>query len=94
MKAYRVIGKFPNGKTIQPFLQDIMADDEDDAKHRLLSTLGSRHRVTRRSITIDSIEQIDHSTSKEAKVISAFREDKTTPPEVVTKNAATASEEE
>ena len=89
-----MIGKFPNGKTIQPFLQDIMADDEDDAKHRLLSTLGSRHRVTRRSITIDSIEHIDPSTSKEAKVISAFREDKTTPSEVVTKNADTASEEE
>ena len=79
MKAYRVVGKFPNGKTIQPFLQDIMASDVDDAKHRLLSTLGSRHRVTRRSITIDSIEQIDPSTSKEAKVISSFRNKTSTP---------------
>ena len=86
MKAYRVVGKFPNGKTIQPFLQDIMASDEDDAKHRLLSTLGSRHRVTRRSITIDSIELIDPSTSKEAKVISSFRNKTSTPPPVATES--------
>tara|TARA_Y100001960_G_C14588171_1_gene784245 strand:- start:542 stop:820 length:279 start_codon:yes stop_codon:yes gene_type:complete len=92
MKAYRVVGKFPNGKTIQPFLQDIMANDEEDAKHRLFSTLGSRHRVTRRSITIDSIEQIDPSISKEAKVISAFRNDREIPSQVVTET--TSSEEE
>ena len=92
MKAYRVVGKFPNGRTIQPFLQDIMANDEEDAKHRLLSTLGSRHRVTRRSIKIDSIEQIDPSISNEAKVISAFRNDRKTPSPVVTESVKTEEE--
>jgi len=69
-----------------------MANDEEDAKHRLFSTLGSRHRVTRRSITIDSIEQIDPSISNEARVISAFRNKKNTPPPVATKSSK--SEEE
>ena len=69
-----------------------MANDEEDAKHRLFSTLGSRHRVTRRSITIDSIEQIDPSISKEAKVISAFRNDREIPSLVVTET--TSSEDE
>lgn len=69
-----------------------MANDEEDAKHRLFSTLGSRHRVTRRSITIDSIEQIDPSISNEARVISAFRNEKNTPPPVATKSSK--SEEE
>ena len=92
MKAYRVVGKFPNGKVIQPFLQDIMASDEDDAKHRLLSTLGSRHRVTRRSITIDSIKQIDPSTSNEAKVICAFRNETSTSPPVAKESAKVEEE--
>jgi len=83
MKAYRVVGKFPNGKIIQSFTQDVVANDEDEARHRVESSFGSRHRVTRRSIKIASIEQIDPSTSNEARVISAFRE-RTTPAPVAT----------
>ncbi len=74
MKAYRVVGTFPNGKRIQEFTQDVVAVDENDALHRVLSTLGSRHRASRRAIKVTTIEAIDPSTSTEAKVISAFRD--------------------
>lgn len=90
MKAYRVVGKFPNGKIIQSFTQDIVANDEAEARHRVESSFGSRHRVTRRAMKILSIEQIDPSTSTEAKVISAFRE-RAAP---ATVDAAASSEEE
>ena len=74
MKAYRVVGEFPNGKVTQQFLQDVVASDADDAQHRVESTLGSRHRVSRRAIKINSVEHINPADSKEAKVISAFRD--------------------
>ena len=90
MKAYRVVGKFPNGKIIQPFTQDVVANDEDEARHRVESSFGSRHRVTRRAMKITSIEQIDPSTSTEPRVISAFRE-RAAPPVV---EASASSEEE
>jgi len=90
MKAYRVVGKFPNGKIIQSFTQDVVANDKDEARHRVESSFGSRHRVTRRAMKIASIEQIDPSTSTEPKVISAFRE-RAAPPVVET---AASSEEE
>jgi ribosomal protein L20A (L18A) len=93
MKAYRVVGKFPNGRTIQDFSQDVVATDEDDARHRVESSFGSRHRVTRRAMNIASIEQIDPATSTEPKVISAFRGD-TPPPADVTTVSSTTSEEE
>jgi ribosomal protein L20A (L18A) len=76
MKAYRVVGKFPNGKITQSFTQDIVAKDEDEARHRVESSFGSRHRVTRRAMKIASIEQIDPSISTAASVISALREGK------------------
>ncbi len=91
MKAYRVVGKFPNGRTIQSFTQDVVANDEAEARHRVESSFGSRHRVTRRAMKIASIEQIDPSTSTEARVISAFRDGKTPAPVA---KAADASEEE
>ena len=94
MQAYRVKGTFPNGKRIQEFTQDVVASDEADARHRVESSFGSRHRVSRRFVNIESIEEIDPLTSTEAKVISAFREDNITPPEVSTKNTDEASEEE
>lgn len=67
-------GSFPNGRTLQPFTQDVVASDEEDARHRVFSTLGSRHRASRRKIVVDSVKQIDPADSTEAKVISAFRD--------------------
>ena len=80
MKAFRIAGHYPASKKKQTFTIDFVASDEEDAKHRLYSHIGSRHRVQRRHIMIESINQIDPSTSSSAHVIDAFRDMTTSPP--------------
>ncbi len=65
MKAFRAHGSYRAGKRDQPFSVDVVATDEDGAVETILSTFGSRHRVIRRFILIDGIEEIDpaHSTA-------------------------------
>lgn len=74
MKAFRLTGNYPVRKNIQPFSIDIVATDEVDARHRLYSTIGSRHRVQRRHITIDAVSEIDPTSSNAAAVIAHFRD--------------------
>lgn len=64
MKAYRAKGNFRSGQHNQPFSIDIVAEDEENAKHLVYSNFGSRNRVSRRFVNIDSIEEIDPSTSQ------------------------------
>ena len=59
MKVYRVKGKFLMGKIWQPFSKEIIGNDENEARERLFSILGSRHRVKRRMIKIDSIREVN-----------------------------------
>ncbi len=80
MKAFRIAGHYPASKKKQNFTIDFVASDEEDAKHRLFSHIGSRHRVQRRHITIESIDQIDPSTSSSPHVIHAFRDTTTSSP--------------
>jgi len=47
------------GKIWQPFSKEIIGNDENEAKERLFSILGSRHRVKRRMIKIDSIREVN-----------------------------------
>jgi len=70
MKAFRAHGSYRAGKRDQPFSVDVVASDEDGALEWLLSTLGSRHRVTRRFIIVDGIEEIDPDISS-APVVQA-----------------------
>ena len=74
MQAYRIKGNAPFGRNRQEFTIDVAAVDETEAEHRILSTLGSRHRAKRMHIKIESITEIDPRTSKEPMVINAFRE--------------------
>jgi len=74
MKAFRVVGHYPASKKKQDFTIDVVASNEDDAQHRLFSHIGSRHRVQRRHIMIESISQIDPSKSSSPHVIHAFRD--------------------
>ena len=74
MKAYRVKGTFRNGKHNQPYTLDIVAADEDDAKHRIYSNFGSRHAVPRRFVIIDTLDAIDPSDSSAPAVIAHFRD--------------------
>jgi large subunit ribosomal protein LX len=70
MKAFRAHGSYRAGKRDQPFSVDLVATDEDDAMERVLSTFGSRHRVTRRFILVDGIAEINPDDSN-APVVQA-----------------------
>ena len=74
MKAYRVTGTAPFGSQRQHFSYDFPAENENDAMHQTYSTLGSRHRIKRRSVKVDSVTEIDPRTSTEANVLNHFRE--------------------
>ena len=72
MKAFRAHGAYRAGKRDQPFSVDLVASDEDDAMERVLSTFGSRHRVTRRFIMVDGITEIDPADSTAPTVVAHF----------------------
>lgn len=60
MKAYRATGSFTISKQNymsreQPFKIEVAAVDEKDASHKVVSTIGSRHRATRKNITVTEI---------------------------------------
>ena len=74
MKAYRAVGSFRAGKTQQGFSHDLVALDEDDARHRVYSNFGSRHGVPRRFVIIDSLEEITPSDSIAPTVVAHFRD--------------------
>ena len=75
MKAYRVTGIAPFGSVRNKFTLDFPAESKDAAEHMAYSTLGSRHKAKRRSIKIDSIEEIDPRTSTEPRILHTFREE-------------------
>ena len=74
MQAFRAIGTFPNGRVVQPFLKDVVASDDVDARHRIYSFFGSHHGINRRFVNIESLEAIEPTESKDVHVISAFRD--------------------
>ena len=72
MKAFRAHGAYRAGKRDQPFSVDIVATNEDDAMEKVLSTFGSRHRVSRRFILIDGITEINPADSTAPTVVAHF----------------------
>lgn len=74
MKAFRLTGNYPVRKNTQDFCIDLIATDDVDARHRLYSAIGSRHRVQRRRINIENISEIDPTSSKAAVVVAHFRD--------------------
>ena len=74
MKAYRVAGSFRQGKKNQGFSMDLVAENEDGAKEKIMSNFGSRHGAKRREITIETIETIKPSESTAPVVVSYFRD--------------------
>ena len=73
MKAYRATGTFRSGKHDLPYSLDVVAESEEEATELVYSNFGSRHRVKRRFVIIDSLSEIDPSDSTEPRVISHFR---------------------
>ena len=74
MQAFRISGTAPFGSQRQKFSMDIVASSSDDAEHRCYSIIGSRHKANRRTIKIESVQEIDPRTSSEPMVMNAFRD--------------------
>jgi len=73
MKAFRVHGSYRAEKRRnQPFSVDIVATDEEGATEKILSTFGSKHRVTRRFILVDNITEINPADSTAPTVVAHF----------------------
>jgi large subunit ribosomal protein LX len=59
MKAFKVIGTFKVEKQRwQDFKIEVAAEDEEGATEKVLSSLGSRHRLNRKEIEILEILEI------------------------------------
>lgn len=58
MKPFRVSGRFWMGRVHTPFTVETVGVDEDAARHRVYSTIGSQHRVDRHHVTIEKVEPI------------------------------------
>ncbi len=57
-KIYRVKGSFQMGSETQVFTKELRAIKEEDIYEKLYSIFGSKHRIKRNQIKIDSIEEI------------------------------------
>jgi large subunit ribosomal protein LX len=58
MKPFRVSGQFRMGHIVTPFSTETVADDAAGAKDRVLSTIGSRHRVDRHHVTVKDVVEL------------------------------------
>lgn len=58
MKAYRVKGEFLMRDNMSPFDREIEAMDEEDAREKMLSLIGSEHRCKRNKIFVEAITEI------------------------------------
>ena len=57
-KIYRVKGSFQMGSETQVFTKELRAIKEEDIYEKLYSIFGSKHRIKRSQIKVDSIEEI------------------------------------
>ncbi len=58
MKAYRISGRFRMGHAWQAYSKEVAAADEAAARERLLSILGSQHKVARKYIEIETVAEV------------------------------------
>ena len=58
MKIWRVEGKYRKQKRVFAFGKEMMAEKESHVREKIMSELGSRHRVQRRTIEFDKIIEI------------------------------------
>jgi large subunit ribosomal protein LX len=58
MKIWRVEGKYRKNKRVFVFGKELMAEKEAHVREKIMSELGSRHRVKRRTIMFEKIKEI------------------------------------
>jgi len=58
MKVWRAEGEYVKRKKVLAFSKELLGESESRVRERLLSELGSRHRVKRKDIQITEIKEI------------------------------------
>lgn len=58
LKVFRIAGEFMMGTRWQPFSKEFLAKDEKESVEFAYSILGSKHKVKRKFIRIEKIEEI------------------------------------
>lgn len=74
MQAFQVTGSFKMGRQETRFNIETADETEDDARERVVSTLGSRHRISRDLITIEGVEPIDEEEVEDPTVRKRLEE--------------------
>jgi large subunit ribosomal protein LX len=60
MKAFLVSGKFKiSERDWQNFNIEVASDDENAAREKIMTILGSKHKVPRRLIAIQKVQELD-----------------------------------
>ncbi|MFW9962415.1 MAG: 50S ribosomal protein L18Ae [Candidatus Sifarchaeia archaeon] len=57
-KIWRVTGLYKKGKRKFRFTKELLADKETHVRERILSEMGSRHRVKRKDVEISEVNEI------------------------------------
>jgi large subunit ribosomal protein LX len=57
-KVWRATGEYRKKKRMFTFSREMMAAKEAHVRERVMSELGSRHRVKRKDISIHAVEEI------------------------------------
>ncbi|MEM3526425.1 MAG: 50S ribosomal protein L18Ae [Candidatus Jordarchaeaceae archaeon] len=65
VKVFRVKGMFIGKKDKFPFVKDVRALKEEEAKETIYSIIGSKHKVKRKHIRIEEIKVIDPKETKD-----------------------------
>jgi len=58
MKAFRVTGRFKMGMNVLPFDKEFALADRKLVEEKVYAEFGSKHRVKRREIKIEKVEEI------------------------------------
>ncbi len=73
-KPYQVEGDFQMGRARQHFVLQVAAASEKAAKDQVLASLGGRHGVNRREVSITSCKTIGADAVTDAATIVALRQ--------------------
>ncbi len=76
MKAFRIIGEYsPKGRKWFKFTKDVVAENEEKAREKSYSLLGSKYGIKRRLIRIEVTKEINPEESKDPVVKYYMRDE-------------------
>ena len=65
MKAYAIKGLFLMKNIWQSFNKEVVGENKEAAKERILSTMGGRHKIKRKMIKIETITEVSLADIKD-----------------------------